>query len=91
MFEFYTSIADESVQVPENWTHGQKSIRTEPGTAKKSWSVLEPGTGRSFLSFLKRSNIQIFCLLFVKQILVKTGEYSEHKRERQLQIISTFL
>ena len=31
----------ESVQVPKNWTRGQKSIRTGPRTARKSWSVLE--------------------------------------------------
>ena len=37
-----TSIADELVQVPENLTHGQKSIRTGTGTARKNWSVLEP-------------------------------------------------
>ena len=36
------SVADESVQVPKNWTCGQKFIRTGPGTARKSWSFLEP-------------------------------------------------
>ena len=31
-----------SVQVPKNWTRGQKSFRTGPGTAIISESVLEP-------------------------------------------------
>ena len=35
-------VEDKSVQVAENWNCGQKSIRTEPQTAIKSWSVLEP-------------------------------------------------
>ena len=36
------SVVPGSVQVPENWTCGKKSIRTGPGTARKSKSVLEP-------------------------------------------------
>ena len=37
-----TSVVPGSVQVPENRTHGQKSFRTGPGTARISESVLEP-------------------------------------------------
>ena len=36
----FISVVPGSVQVPENRTHGQKSIRT--GIARKSESVLEP-------------------------------------------------
>ena len=36
------SVVPGSVQVPENRTHGQKSFRTGPGTARISESVIEP-------------------------------------------------
>ena len=36
------SVVPKSVQVPENRIHVQKSGRTNPGTARKSESVLEP-------------------------------------------------
>ena len=35
------SVVPGSVQVPENRTRGQKTVRTGPGTAKISESVLE--------------------------------------------------
>ena len=38
----YVSVVPGSVQVPENRTHGKKSLRTGPGTARISESVLEP-------------------------------------------------
>ena len=38
------SVVPRSVQVPENRTRGKKSIRTGPGTAGTSESVLEPET-----------------------------------------------
>ena len=36
------SVVPGSVQVPNIWTSGQNSLRTGPGTARKSESVLEP-------------------------------------------------
>ena len=39
---FRCIVVPGSVQAPENRTRGKKSIRTGPGTARKSKSVLEP-------------------------------------------------